>query len=360
MDFKDQIKQLVDRVAKLKDQVNTEEATKNAFIMPFIQMLGYDIFNPLEVVPEFVADIGIKKGEKVDYAIIKDNEPIILIECKHWAQKLDIHDNQLLRYFNVTKAKFAILTNGFRYKFYTDLVESNRMDEKPFLEFDISEMKDIQIEELKKFHKSYFDIEKIISSASELKYTNEIKTILVSELKSPSEDFIRYFTQRVYPRKITQNVLLQFSDLVRKSIQQVLSDMITHVLKSAIDKENEASKHKEEEVPGASEENDNVKERVIQTTEEEMEAFFIIKSILRTEVEPNRIGYRDALTYFVVLLDDNNRRTICRLYFNTSKKYIGIFDSNRKEVKYDIRTLDDIYNLSDLLKLTAQSYLALN
>ncbi|HMN89451.1 MAG TPA: hypothetical protein PKD70_08980 [Saprospiraceae bacterium] len=234
------------------------------------------------------------------------------------------------------------------------------MDEKPFLEFDIPEMKDIQIEELKKFHKSYFDIEKIISSASELKYTNEIKTLLNSELKSPSEDFIRYFTQRVYPRKITQNVLLQFSDLVRKSIQQVSSEMITHVLKSAIDKENEASKHKEEEVPGASEENDNVKERVMQTTEEEMEAFFIIKSILRTEVEPNRIGYRDALTYFVVLLDDNNRRTICRLYFNASKKYIGIFDPNRKEVKYDIRTLDDIYNLSDLLKLTAQSYLALN
>ena len=84
MDFKDQIKQLGDRVAKLKDQIATEEATKNAFIMPFIQTLGFDVFNPLEVVPEYICDIGTKKGEKIDYAIFKDNVPAILIECKHW------------------------------------------------------------------------------------------------------------------------------------------------------------------------------------------------------------------------------------------------------------------------------------
>jgi len=162
MDFKDQVKQLSERVLKLKDQLLTEEATKNAFIMPFIQMLGYDIFSPNEVVPEFTSDIGIKKGEKVDYAIFKDNAPIILIECKHCKQKLDIHDNQILRYFNVTKAKFAILTNGIKYQFYTDLVEQNMMDAKPFLEFEITDIKDIQIEELKKFHKSYFNLENIL------------------------------------------------------------------------------------------------------------------------------------------------------------------------------------------------------
>ncbi len=174
MDFKDQIRQMGERVVKLKDQIFTEEATKNAFIMPFIQVLGYDVFNPIEVVPEFISDIGIKKGEKVDYAIFKDGHASILIECKHWKQKLDIHDNQILRYFNVSKAKFAILTNGIIYKFYTDLIEPNKMDEKPFLEFDITEIKDQQIEELKKFHKSYFDLANILSSASELKYTNEV------------------------------------------------------------------------------------------------------------------------------------------------------------------------------------------
>ena len=102
MDFKDTIKQLAERIDKLKDNIQTEEATKNAFIMPFINALGYDVFNPLEVIPEMNCDIGSKKGEKIDYAIIKDGEPIILIECKHWKQNLNLHDNQLLRYFTVS------------------------------------------------------------------------------------------------------------------------------------------------------------------------------------------------------------------------------------------------------------------
>ena len=140
MDLKDQLKQLGDRVEKLKHQIQTEEATKNALIMPFIQYLGYDVFNPLEVVPEFVSDIGLKKGEKIDYAILKEGVPTILVECKHWAQNLNIHDGQLLRYFHVSKAKFGILTNGINYRFYSDLVEPNKMDEKPFLEFNINDL----------------------------------------------------------------------------------------------------------------------------------------------------------------------------------------------------------------------------
>lgn len=358
MDFKDYIKQLGDRVGKLKDQIATEEATKNAFIMPFIQTLGYDIFNPTEVVPEFIADIGVKKGEKVDYAILKDALPTILIECKHWAQKLDLHDNQLMRYFNVTKAKFGILTNGIKFRFYTDLVESNIMDEKPFLEFDITEIKEQQVEELKKFHKSYFDVNNILSSASEMKYTGEIKAILSNELKSPSEDFVRFFAQKVYPKKITSNIIFQFSDLVKKSVQHLISDMITDRLKSAIDKEGENIV-----ITATSEviepENTLNKDNNIETTSDELEGFFIVKSILRTVIVPNRITYRDAQTYFAILLDDNNRKTVCRLYMNGSKKYLSTFDSAKKETKQEILTLDDIYNFSEQLRTTVETYIAL-
>ena len=145
MDFKDQIKQLSERILKLKDNIQTEEATKNAFIMPFIQALGYDVFNPLEILPEYTCDIGIKKGEKIDYAVLKDEQPIILIECKHCDQNLSLHDGQLLRYFHVSKAKFGILTNGINYRFYTDLVDANKMDEKPFFEIDMLNLKDTQI-----------------------------------------------------------------------------------------------------------------------------------------------------------------------------------------------------------------------
>ena len=119
MDFKDQIKQIGERVTKLKDQIQTEEATKTALIMPFIQCLGYDVFSPSEVVPEYITDIGTKKGEKIDYAIFKDSQLIILLECKHWNQNLTLHDNQLLRYFHVSKAKFGVLTNGILYRFYS-------------------------------------------------------------------------------------------------------------------------------------------------------------------------------------------------------------------------------------------------
>ena len=132
MDFKDEIKQLGDRINKLKDQILTEEATKHAFVMPFLKALGYDVFNPSEVVPEFISDIGLKKGEKIDYAIMLNGTPAILVECKHWTQNLNLHDGQLLRYFHVSKAKFGMLTNGIIYRFYSDLVSENKMDEKPF------------------------------------------------------------------------------------------------------------------------------------------------------------------------------------------------------------------------------------
>ena len=218
MDFKDTLKQLGERVVKLKDNIQTEEATKNAFIMPFIQSLGYDVFNPLEVVPEYVTDIGTKKGEKIDYAIFKDGHPSILIECKHWAQNLNLHDGQLLRYFHVSKAKFGILTNGITYRFYSDLVEKNKMDEKPFFEFDLLDIKDTQVEELKKFHKHYFDIEKILNTASELKYINEIKSLLTNELKNPSETFIKFFVAQVYSGRATEKVMQQFTESLKNPV----------------------------------------------------------------------------------------------------------------------------------------------
>lgn len=346
MDFIDQIKLLSDRVTKLKDQIATEEAAKNALIMPFIQALGYDVFNPLEVVPEYVTDIGIKKGEKIDYAILKDGIPTILVECKHWAQNLNLHEGQLLRYFHVSKARFGILTNGIIYRFYSDLVEANKMDEKPFLEFSINEIKDNQVEELKKFHKSYFDAESISNAASDLKYTNELKHLIQNELVNPSSDFVKYFTRQVYPGMITSKILEQFTSLTKKSLQQHISDLITERLKTALIKEDESIK--DVGSPSSLLENTESANKVV-TTEEELECFLIIKTILRQKINVARITYRDAQSYFSVLLDNNNRKSVCRLYFGNSRKQIGIFDESKKETKYEIEHLDDIFNFSDKL-----------
>ena len=342
MDLKDQLKLIAERVIKLKDQIQTEEATKNAFIMPFLQSLGYDVFNPLEVVPEFVADIGIKKGEKIDYAIFKEGKPTILVECKDWRQNLNLHDGQLLRYFHVSKAKFGLLTNGIVYRFYSDLVEPNKMDEKPFLEFNITEIKDNQIEELKKFHKANFDADSIVNTASEMKYTIELKHLLQQELVNPSADFVKHFAKQVYPSVVTAKVLEQFTNLTKKSIQQYISDLITERLKTALTKEDETAKNSENiDNPQTVED-----ESKVVTTEEEMEAFLIVKTILRQQIPASRIAYRDAQSYFAILLDDNNRKTICRLYLNGNKKFIGLFDEQKKENKTEILSLDDIFNHS--------------
>ena len=352
MDLKDQLKQIAERVIKLKDQIQTEEATKNAFIMPFLQSLGYDVFNPLEVVPEFVADIGIKKGEKIDYAIFKEGKPTILVECKDWRQNLNLHDGQLLRYFHVSKAKFGLLTNGIIYRFYSDLVEPNKMDEKPFLEFNITEIKDNQIEELKKFHKANFDADSIVNTASEMKYTIELKHLLQQELVNPSADFVKHFAKQVYPSVVTAKVLEQFTNLTKKSIQQYISDLITERLKTALTKEDETAKNSENiDNPQTIED-----ESKVVTTEEEMEGFLIVKTILRQQIPASRIAYRDAQSYFAILLDDNNRKTICRLYLNGNKKFIGLFDEQKKESKTEILSLDDIFNHSTSILKTIEIY----
>lgn len=352
MDFKDQIKQLTDRIEKLKEQIQTEEATKNAFIMPFIVALGYDVFNPLEVIPEYVCDIGTKKGEKIDYAIIRDNKPVILIECKHWAQDLNIHDGQLLRYFHVSKAKFGILTNGIIYRFYTDLKELNKMDEKPFFEINLSDIRENQIDEVKKFHKSYFDLDNILSTASELQYTNLLKSLIKAEFAEPSEAMIRLLAKQVYSGLLNAKAMDQFAKLVKKSINQVISDIITERLKSAINKEKEVVSQSPEE----DDSQDIPRNDGIETTLEEMESFYIVKAILSQKVSVDRIFHRDTKSYFGILLDDNNRKPICRLILKEDKKVLITFGEGRSEQRHSLEKLDDIYLHAKELLAAAQLY----
>jgi hypothetical protein len=354
MEFKEQIKQLGEKVSKLRDQIKTEEATKSAFIMPFIQILGYDLFNPMEVVPEFITDYGAKNIEKVDYAILKDNQPIMIIECKHHVETLDKHYTQTHKYFHLTKSRFAVLTNGINYNFYTDLDLPNKMDEKPFLSFDITNIKDQQLKEISKFHKSGFDINSILTTASELKYSNSIRAVLNLELSTPTPEFVKYFVSRVYEGKATEKVMIQFTDLVKRTIEHTFNDIVSDRLMNAINQTK----------PTIIETTivDNISEKEIEderfvTTEEEMNGFYIVKSILRTKIASERIVHRDTQSYFGILLDDNNRKPLCRLWLNsTSKKYIGIFDKDKKETKYEINTLDDIYNFSKQLLMTTDFY----
>lgn len=359
MDYKDSLKALSERIEKLKDQLPTEEATKTALILPFISLLGYDIFNPAEVLPEMSCDIGTKKGEKIDYAILKDGSPVMLIECKHWAQDLNLHDNQLLRYFNVSKAKFGVLTNGIIYRFYSDIEETNKMDKKPFLEVDLLNLKDWQIEELKKFHKSYFDVDKILSTANELKYMGELKAVIVKEFSSPSAEFVKFFGKQVYSGTFTQKITEQFSALVRRAHASYINDLISERLNAVIRDDGNNTPPATSPEQDAIADSDNAdKNPKIVTTDEEIEGYLIVKSILRTIVPADRITYRDAQNYCAIFLDDNNRKSICRLYFNNpDNKRVAFLDDSKKEHRVQISSLDGIYDLSEEIITCAKRYL---
>ena len=355
MDFIEEIRNLSARIIKQKDVIQTEEATKTAFVMPFINLLGYDVFNPTEVVPEFTADIGTKQGEKVDYAIFKDDEVIMLIECKKYGEDLsDVHTSQLYRYFSVAHARIAVLTDGAVYRFYTDLEESNIMDTKPFLEFDMLDIQPPLVNELKQFTKPVFDLDKTLTAASDLKYTKEIKQTMMEQLETPAEDFVRFFLSSVYSGRHTQAVVQQFTDIVKRALNQFLNDQINQRLQSAITKGEvaEQSVEVEESDEPISEE---VESRIV-TTAEELEGFYTVKSIIREVVAPDRVGHRDTISYMSVVLDDSSRKPICRLHFNSARKYLGLFDEERNHERIEIEGIDDIYQYAEQLKATAQRY----
>lgn len=360
MEFEDKLATLAAKVEQQKNAIQTEEATKTAFIMPFIQaVLGYDVFDPTEVVPEFTADVGTKKGEKVDYAICKDGQVQILIECKKLGDNLNInHAAQLYRYFSVTSARIAILTNGQVYKFFTDLDAPNKMDEKPFLVLDLLDIDDHAVPELKKLTKPAFDVESIINAAGELKYVSQLKRELAKQFNTPDDDFVRLFTTRVYDGTITQRVREQFAVLMLKAMRQFLNDQANERLKSAItgvsataQAASNATENPEEPPQGE----DNLKDKIL-TTQEELDGFNIVRAIVRAEADVKRVAPRDTQSYFGVLLDDNNRKPICRLHFNRTQKYIGTFDSDKTETRHPIDTVDDIFNFAEQLKATVRGY----
>lgn len=353
MELIDSIRQLAKVYAERKDAIQTEEATKNALIMPFIAALGYEVFNPFEVIPEYTADIGTKKGEKVDYAIIKDDKPIMLIEAKWSGDELDVSkEGQLLRYFHTTPAAIGILTNGHEYRFYTDLDQQNVMDQRPFLQFSICNMNDQIIRELKKFTKTAFSIDEIISTASELKYTGAMKSYLMDQLSEPSEDFVRHMATQVFEGRLTENAREKFKAITKKAFSQFISDRVSDRLASALSEEKASTTPDAQETPCEEESN---KSR-IETTQEELDAFNIVKAILRAKVDVKRIFIRDFVRYCNVLLDDNIRKPVCRFYFNTSNKYLGVFDAEKKETKVAIEGLDDIYAHVEELMLPVETY----
>lgn len=361
MDFQDRLSALATKVSNQAAAIGTEEATKNAFVMPFIStILGYDVFDPLEVVPEFTADVGIKKGEKIDYAIMRDAEVQILIECKASTGMPKIeHASQLFRYFATTNARIAALTNGVVWQFYTDLDAPNRMDAKPFLVLDLLDIDETLISEVQKLSKDSFDLESIINAAEELKYVGALKREIAGQFREPSDEWIKFFAQRVYDGSYTARVREQFTALVTKASRQFLTESVNDRLKTALGAG--VAVRAAEDAPAeisseAAVEGDLARDTEIETTLEELEGYQIVKAIACGETKPHRVTHRDAKSYFAVLLDDNNRKPIARLHFNSRQKYLGLLNEQKVETRHAIDELDEIYEYADAIREAVVRY----
>lgn len=367
MAIEDDIKAVADKISGRKDMLTTEEATKQFLVLPFLQALGYDVFDPAEVMPEFTADVGTKQGEKVDYAIISDNVPVMMIECKKASDNLSSRNrlSQLYRYFGTNaKVRIGVLTNGIRYQFFSDIESQNQMDTTPFLDVDLENLRPGVLEQLSQFAKG-FDVDKTVEAASELKYINGMKQALARQYNQPEEKFVEWLSRQVYSGNMTQRAREKFSGLTRRAFHEFLSDRITATLRTAQDitqtqGEEIASNH--EESFEENEEIDRGKKGIV-TTVEELQARDIVKDIVQDVVDPERITLKDNVHYSNVILDDNSGMQLCRFRFGEKQKRIGLFDGSRDsrgtqmDTRHNLESLSDIYNHAEQIRETARRHL---
>jgi predicted type IV restriction endonuclease len=227
MDFVNQVQALAERIEKQNTTIASEEATKNTFVLPFIQALGYDIFNPKEVLSEFTADGGRENGEKVDYAILIDDKPTLLFECKAYDFDLSNADPaQLRKCFHAASAGIGVLTNGKSYYFYSDIEEKSVMDDKPFMEIILPDIDAKIISVLIKLSKNSFDLAQVLAVSAELKYIAAIKNVLSEEFSSPSLELVQLLVSRVQPKIKTKQVVHQFGPIVKGALKQYIDDCV--------------------------------------------------------------------------------------------------------------------------------------
>jgi hypothetical protein len=354
MEFAQRVRDLAARSKHASEHALTEEATKTSVVMPLIQALGFDIFSLNEVIPEYVSDVGTKKGEKVDFALKINGEIAILVEVKPISMSLgNTQYSQLYRYFSVTAARLAILTNGREVWFFSDIDDKNKMDKRPFFVFDLQDFDDQQVKHLGRFRKEGFDVERVLEAASSLKYVKAAAQFFTAQVQSPTDEFVRYVGKHIYDGTLTKSVVEQLRPAIQSALEEVIRTRIQDRLNIAFttdpkQKSGDGQIQGQVEIDGKD---------GIETTEEELQAFMIVRAIAAKEIEIERITMRDAKTYCSVFVDDNNRRPLCRFHFNGKKsKALSLFDPEKGETKVSIDKLREIYLYADQIMQTAAHY----
>jgi len=345
--FKEEVDDLAKRAIAAQSVAQTEEATKNAVILPFLRCLGFDVFDPSQVIPEYIADIGLKKGEKIDYAVKIGDKIEYLVECKAISTSLrNAQFSQLFRYFHTLDAKIAILTNGLEFWFFSDIDAPNRMDENPFFRFDLLAYDESDLHELERFHKKHFNIAGIRQAASSLKYLKSAMAFIKSQWDSPDEAFVRMVAKSFYESHVTASVVENLTPIVKRAFDDLFRQRVRARINVALNEETSSTDAGDSEQTA----------QEIETTEEELQGFLIVRAIAAEAAPVDRIAARDARSYFAVLFDDNNRKPVARLHFNGRTKFVTLFDAEKNETRHDIARLEDIYKCAPQIRAVVRHY----
>jgi len=319
MSFRDAVRTLANQIEERRKHVQTEEAAKQSLILPFLHLLGFDIWNPSECIPEYKAGWA-KVAEKVDYALLISSKLSIFVEAKGPNEVLVNYDPQLAKYFNSTpEVKFCVITNGIQYRFFTDLQERNLLDKKPFFEFNFEDFNEADIAVLERFRKEVFNVDSLVGYAEDLVFLSALKAQFKSLLREPSDDFVRFAVgeAQLVDGRLTQKVIDRFRPLVKESISAAILEIVGQSL-SPVAATPEPPPVAEEEIPA-----EEAPSR-IQTTEEELRFYQVIKECVAEHVpDVDKIRHQDTERYFAVLYNTSTRWFV-RMVYQRERKIVGI------------------------------------
>lgn len=326
MSFSEELNTHIEKIRSRLPHIKGEEATKQALVIPLLQVLGYDVFDPREVKPEYVADFAVKKGgqfEKIDYAIFMNGSPAIFIECKPLGSSLEDHNGQLSRYFNsAPSVKVAVITDGVKLRVFTDLQQPNIMDPNPWLNLDLNALKPAEIDALRHFRKVDFSASDILALAEEMMYYNKFLSFVSSQLREPNENFVRFVAGEISEGgRITSKVVERLSPILRKALQSAIVDQVAKSLEPSV----VPTSHLKDSVQKSETKNQ------ITTTQDELLAYEMIVSFIAEAYADAQISYRDSKNFFMIH-QNNTHKWFLRMWVQEKPMWIAFRHVTNEEL----------------------------
>ncbi len=310
-EFLTELKQHTEHIKKVGEHCTTEETTKQALILPMLDILGFCPYDPTKVIAEYQADFpGAKSAERVDYALFCHESLVMLIEAKPFSEKLGGHSPQLSRYFNaLPDVAIGIITNGREWRFFTDLARKNVMDTKPFLSVNLLAADESDLKRFAAFCYDKFEPEKLRQVAEESSYLQLFTAVVNESLRTVPLDFVRYVAGKSnLSRQLTAKFLESITPIVRTAVSKAVSDTVVSGLSSPAVLESETD---EEAVPWEERDDINPDNEKIVTTVKEKRLYILLTNLLGDNAD---IALKDTESYCAYLYQNKTNRWLLRYY----------------------------------------------